>query len=378
MENKCSRHLVVIQPSSYCNLNCKYCYVPDRDKKNVISDSLLEEIISKVINSDELSKAITLLWHAGEPLSVGIGFYKKVNSLIKKYNKNNKKIIYNSIQTNATYINDEWCHFFKENDYKISISCDGPEFLHNLNRVTWSNRGSYNLVMRGINKLNEHNIPVSMLCTVTRETLKYPQELFQFFVDSKIKKIGLNPEGVKGRNKNGCFRDNELTTILKEYRVFIEKLFELWKTTDNPLKIREFDVTLNIINQKKKDPNFKQMRSNQNALEIITIQKNGNISTFCPELAGGTFEDPNKFVIKNITEIDDFSELRSSKKLNTISEQIINGHKKCEKNCEYFDLCGGGNPNAKMYEKGTFDCDETTYCNLSRKLIYETVISGLS
>ena len=38
--------LLVIQPTPFCNINCAYCYLPDRNSKHVISEQTLINLFS--------------------------------------------------------------------------------------------------------------------------------------------------------------------------------------------------------------------------------------------------------------------------------------------------------------------------------------------
>ncbi len=41
--------LVVVQPTSFCNLNCDYCYLPDRHLKNTLSLDLIPLLIRAIV-----------------------------------------------------------------------------------------------------------------------------------------------------------------------------------------------------------------------------------------------------------------------------------------------------------------------------------------
>ena len=135
MNNKLK--LIVLQPTSFCNLNCRYCYVPDRRDKERVSAAVLEKSIELAVNSDLIDKECEFLFHAGEPMTVGMEFYRKTALLIDKHNNDSKKF-HKVIQTNATLVNEEWCSLFQKYRYKLGVSIDGPEFLHNLNRKNWA------------------------------------------------------------------------------------------------------------------------------------------------------------------------------------------------------------------------------------------------
>lgn len=125
--------LIIIQPTSFCNLNCRYCYVPFRQDHNFMSDEVLDSAIKLSLESPFLQNEVEFLYHAGEPLTVGIDFYKKAMQFIERYNSKNINVI-NNIQTNGVLLNDKWCTFLKDYHFKVGISIDGPEFLHDKNR----------------------------------------------------------------------------------------------------------------------------------------------------------------------------------------------------------------------------------------------------
>ncbi len=95
--------LVVMQPTSFCNLNCSYCYVPNRQNTSRMSLDILELAI-KCVFADKEYKKIDFLYHAREPMTVGMDFYKEAIRLIDKYAPTNVNIT-NTIQTNINRFN---------------------------------------------------------------------------------------------------------------------------------------------------------------------------------------------------------------------------------------------------------------------------------
>jgi len=60
--------LLVIQPTPFCNLDCSYCYLPDRSNKRKMTLETLEKTFNWVFSSGLVRQPFTLLWHAGEPM----------------------------------------------------------------------------------------------------------------------------------------------------------------------------------------------------------------------------------------------------------------------------------------------------------------------
>lgn len=167
--------LMIKPSSSKCNLKCKYCFyhsIADaRDVRDYgfMSKENMEEIVRKV---DDYCKGgqCNMGFQGGESLLVGLDFYKD----LVEYSKNTKyktKINFN-IQTNGTLIDDEFAEFFKENNFLVGISLDGTKDIHNLNRVDYLNRDTFNSVMKGINILKKYDVDFNVLVVVTSALCK--------------------------------------------------------------------------------------------------------------------------------------------------------------------------------------------------------------
>jgi uncharacterized protein len=336
--------LIVLQPSSFCNIDCKYCYLPDRNITNLMPENVLEETIRKVLKSPLLSNEIMFLWHSGEPLAVDISYYEKALEFIKQYNVNNRKIVC-AIQTNAILINQEWCDFFKKNMFRLGISLDGPEFLHDKNRVNRKGKGTFHKVMKSVSLLKENNIKLAAICVVTRETLDYPNELFKFFLTHEFSRLSLVIEETIGENTESSLNESGNISLSnetkKKYANFMKVLFNLWVLNKSLLHIREFVELCNRISNTIKKPNYDPMPQEVKALKIVTIQKNGDISTFCPELAGGTKNNQFEFIIGNILNIHELEEVATNENFLRINRSVTVGTQKCKSSCKYFKLCGG-------------------------------------
>ena len=122
---------------SACNLDCKYCYYLDKEsiyggREPRMSDELLESYIRQYIEGNRVD-TVTFTWHGGEPMLAGLDFYRRAVALQRKYACG--KRIENSLQTNATLIDREWCDFLKEHNFLVGVSIDGPQSIHDGNRL---------------------------------------------------------------------------------------------------------------------------------------------------------------------------------------------------------------------------------------------------
>ena len=182
-----------------CNLACDYCYY--LEKKNLykrdagagvleMSDDILEMYIKQYIESQTMAQVL-FTWHGGEALMRSLSFFRKVVRLQKKYAHG--RLIDNSIQTNGTLLNDEWCQFFKENNWLVGVSIDGPERFHDKYRHNMKGKPSFAKVMKGIEMLQRYGVEWNALAVVNDFNGDYPLEFYRFFKDIECRYIQFTP-----------------------------------------------------------------------------------------------------------------------------------------------------------------------------------------
>ena len=188
---------VMLKPAgSLCNLSCKYCYYLEKDKlykqckNHVISDELLEKFIKEYIEA-QTTPQVLFTWHGGETLMRPISFYKRALELQRIYGRGRQ--IDNCIQTNGTLLTDEWCQFFKDNNFLVGVSIDGPQEFHDEYRRTATNKPTFVKVMNGINLLNKHGVEWNALAVVNDYNADYPLEFYRFFKQIGCKYIQFSP-----------------------------------------------------------------------------------------------------------------------------------------------------------------------------------------
>lgn len=188
---------VMAKPNgSSCNLNCSYCYYLEKarlyeNRKNLqMSDETLEKYIESYIQAQPVPEVL-FTWHGGETLLRDISFYRKVIFLQKKYGIGRK--IDNSLQTNGTLLNDEWCRFFKDNNFLIGISIDGPEHCHDHYRRNKAGKDTFRHVIRGIELLQKHQVEFNVLSVVNDYNVEFPLEIYNFFKEIGARYMQFTP-----------------------------------------------------------------------------------------------------------------------------------------------------------------------------------------
>lgn len=361
--------LLIIQGSPFCNIDCKYCYLPNRRKTDQIAFDTVRKCIDRIIEERLVNKSFSIVWHAGEPLAMPLDFYEKVSEYIEEVTTDEFKIT-QFIQTNAMLITQKWCELFLKYNFNIGVSIDGPEFLHNKNRVTRGGKGTFGKVMKGVELLRKNDINFTAIAVVTADALRYPKEIFNFFANLKPKSLGLNIDEQVG--------DNETTSINKStidlVKDFWRRIYEINLESEEHLHIREiFHFNELLLNPyfDKRPPMAGQMLS---PLKIINVDINGDFTTFSPELIDMKDDNYVDFKLGNVHR-NTFKSIVDNGKFKRMYREIAQGVQKCKDTCDYFDICGGGSPSNKYYENGTFNSTETQFCVASRKVIAQEILS---
>ena len=188
---------VMAKPAgAQCNLRCRYCYYLEKSRlypettHHQMSDELLELFTRQYIEA-QTQPEIVFTWHGGEPLLRPIGFYRKALAYQRAYARG--RSVSNSIQTNGTLLNDEWCSFFHDNGWLVGISIDGPQAYHDQYRLTADNRPSHSEVMRGIELLQKHQVEWNAMAVVNAANADHPLEFYQFFREIGCQYLQFSP-----------------------------------------------------------------------------------------------------------------------------------------------------------------------------------------
>lgn len=369
--------LIVLQPTSYCNLNCRYCYVPNRQDSTLMSDAVLEATIAKALRSPLVQDKIQFLFHAGEPLAAGLPFYQRACELITRHNTRGLAVTI-SLQTNATLITDAWCTFFTAQNVAIGVSVDGPQFLHDAHRRNWANRGSYAQVLRGIERLQQHGIEFGAICVLSRESLRYPEELLAFFVELQFASVGFNIEEIENVNTVSSMIPPDLSAFAQveaEFREFLTRFLHVWEAQGRPLRIREFfDLALFML-RKQQNPGIRRIPDETADMGIITVQKNGDLSPYSPEFAGSPSTTYQNFVVGNILTCE-YADILTNATYQQIQRDVHTSIALCASSCTYFDLCGGAFLSNKFWQNGTLLSTETATCKLTRQAVVDLLVDS--
>ncbi len=362
--------LLVVQPTPFCNIDCKYCYLPNRTSKAVVSLETLRNLFSRVFASGWFGDVLSVVWHAGEPMVLPVAFYREAFSLVEGLRPPQLHVVH-SFQTNGTLIDDAWCEFFAEAEVNLGVSIDGPRHFHDQNRLTRSGRGTFDRTIAGIRMLRRHNVSFHVISVLSSASMAAPREMFDFYVEEGIERICFNVEESEGNHVSQSFADSDVEAA---YYRFLGEFWRLSAAAPNKITfVREIETALHQVIRPEEAPFRNQLVE---PFAITSMDWAGNIATFSPELLGLKNPSYDNFVLGNINR-DKLVDLPDSPVLARMLADINAGVAMCRDGCEYFSVCGGGEPVNKLAENGSFASTETAYCRVTKMRATDLILDTL-
>lgn len=263
-------HLLAKPAGAACNLGCHYCFFLSKENlyqgDGYLMDKLTLDTYVKQLMESSPDGQVDVAWQGGEPMLRGLDFFKRSVDFANQYRKPNQRILH-TIQTNGTLIDEEWAAFFKEHNYLIGLSIDGPGALHNTYRKNKQGIGSFDDVMRGWNYLRKYGVEVNILCTVNAANQDHPLDVYHFFRDElgaqyiqfipvieratelTIKLANQGWGGLKGKDRPLYKQEGDLVTRRsvnsEKFGQFLNSIFDEWIRADvGKVYVTTFDIAL--------------------------------------------------------------------------------------------------------------------------------------
>ena len=263
-------HLLAKPSGSTCNIDCTYCFFLSKEalypnEKQRMSEATLETYIRQLLESHRAPQ-VTVAWQGGEPTLMKVEFFRRAVELVERYRKPGQAVQH-TFQTNGMLLDDEWCTFFKENNFLVGLSVDGPRELHDAYRRDRRQQGTFDRVMLGLGHLKRHGVEFNILCTVNAANEKHGRAVYRFFRDelgakwiqfipiverASAETLAIANQGWSeqpGRKRRLYTQAGDLVTERsvggEQYGRFLVDVFEEWVRHDvGQVYVQLFDVTL--------------------------------------------------------------------------------------------------------------------------------------
>ena len=261
-------HLLAKPTGAVCNLDCSYCFFLSKEmlypgSRFRMAEELLEAYVKQLLEAHAGVPEVAIAWQGGEPTLMGVDFFRRSVELAQSYLQPGQRAAY-TIQTNATLLDEEWAAFFRENDFLVGVSIDGPRELHDTYRVNKGGKGSFDQVMEGLAFLQNAGVEWNALTTVHAANGDRGREVYRFLRDECgarfiqfipiIERVAEAAEDgtvpwQSWRDRPLYLQDGDVVTgrsvSAAQYGRFLVDVFEEWVRRDvGSVYVQLFDVTL--------------------------------------------------------------------------------------------------------------------------------------
>ena len=324
---------IMIKPvCSTCNLDCLYCYYKTKSRDLYgnkpelrMSDALLEELTIQYLRTMPQSCAFN--WQGGEPLIAGLDFFRTAVKLQKKHALPGQ-LISNNIQTNGTLLTEEWCSFFKENNFLVGISIDGPATYHDKFRRDAGGKATFATAWSGLELLRKNNIEFNVLVTLNSANTSKGAEVYRFLVNRGVKYIQFIP--IIERNPDGTIAD--FSCPPDDLEKCLVDIYSSWKEHDiGKVSVGYIDDLLHYLFYNRSPI----CCNSQKCANAYVVEWNGDLFAcdhfvFKEWLIGNITTDPLERLLKSPV-LEKFARLKTD-----LPEEC--------RTCEYLQYCNGGCP----------------------------------
>lgn len=243
-------NLMLKPASSACNLRCRYCFYADLAGKRdtfcfgSMSDNTVDRMLKNIRRDLNAGDAVSFAFQGGEPTLAGLDWYERFVSKAEEILQGMQ--IHYSLQTNGTLLNEKWAEFLATHHFLVGLSIDGMAKCHNACRPDASGKGTYHLVMDAMHLLERNQVEFNVLCTLTAEIARHPNQIWNWLCQNEIRYVQFTP----------CL--NELDSPGKspyalhpeKFASFYIRLFELWSqdyVRGKYRSIKLFDDVVNLL-----------------------------------------------------------------------------------------------------------------------------------
>jgi len=348
---------VILQPTTLCNLDCTYCYLPHRAADRRMPVAVAEAVAATVNGWAAAADRFSVVWHGGEPLAAGAAHLAALMAPFEG--------VEHHVQTNATLVDDEWCEFFTAHHVRVGLSVDGPAHRTG-QRVDRAGRPAYQKIWRGVDALRRHGIAFAALCVVSTPEPGLADELYRYFLELGCHALGINVEEQEGVNTRSNARSQEAV------RGFWAELTRAWRA-DPRIELREIEWAVRYAGAVLVDRADEVLPRQIDPIPAIGYD--GSVVLLSPELAGFSDERHGPFASGSVldTRLDEIVTAAVTRPSGWIAEYLA-GVEECRSSCPYFGFCGGGHAANRFFEHGRFDGTQTNHCRNSKIGLLEGVL----
>lgn len=337
---------LILKISDHCNLHCTYCFDMNwRSKGTLLNLDTIRSLPPLVEMLFRQYSEIDVIFHGGEPFLVppklflavmdtlsplGVEFYAQTNLAMSRPERHNEVLARLS---------------------GLSFTLDGPEELHDAQRRTLGQSGTYSSIMRNLDWVRSKypKLGLGVLCTLSQKSVDYCQDIYGFFKHLGVARMGLNPvfDGDNSLSNDG-------------YSQILTTMFGEWITDPIPIDITLFVEALKWVTGIQESPS---LCYGQDCFRgIVSVSPSGSLN---PCLH---WHDDCTFQIQNFASFDPYMAYYEKKFASFRNARCVK--------CPYQTFCQGGCPHEYVRGQWHF-CDATqTFLGLVQSYVKAGIIAA--
>ncbi len=235
---------VYFNPTEKCNLDCPYCYIPQKmrhdgehmsEKRLIKALGLLKDYFKRTLPKDTLPQ---IIFHGAEPMLNRDAVFAGIEQYSEDFRF--------GIQTNATLLDDSAVDFLKSQNVSIGISLDASDAaISDRTRINWDGQGVHTKVIEAMERLRGYN-GWSVICTITNKNMRHLTKLVNFLHQKEVPTCLMNivrctlPSSLEVKPNDA--------NAFKYFMAALERTYELYLETGRKLPVGNFaNILLAII-----------------------------------------------------------------------------------------------------------------------------------
>ena len=266
--------MLLIKPAGAdCNLSCEYCFYLDKSRlypesrRHRMGRPVLERLIGSYLATEQ--PQYVFCWQGGEPTLMGLDFFRHITDLQQRYGHDGA-VVANSLQTNATLIDDDLAAHLARYRFLVGCSLDGPGSVHDRYRRSRGGNPSHAATLQGIEVLRRHGVAVNILVLVSQANVRRAREVYRYLTDRGF----LHQQYIPCVEFTATGDQQPFAVDGEEWGEFLCELFDVWQGEDVfRVSIRDFDACLERLVTGK----ITVCTGDRNCCRYFVVEHNGDI-----------------------------------------------------------------------------------------------------
>jgi len=351
---------ILVKPASaICNLDCEYCFYLDRDTdpytalaERTMSLETLERLVEGFLSYSYPQSSFG--FQGGEPTLAGLKFFESLVALQKRHGKSGQTVG-NTIQTNGILLDRSWCELFRDYNFLVGLSLDGPEDVHDRYRYNKAGHPTWAKVVEAAELMKSAGVEFNILCVVSQANVRRSRDVYKFLRKLGIQHIQFIP--LAEFHPDGT--PMPFTIDAEEYGRFLCRIFDLWWPERHLVRIRFFDNIAEALAGQK--PGTCTMHESCDSYAVV--EYNGDVYP-CD------FFVESDWKLGNIR-TENWDEISRRQRRLTFAQKKAVPREECTV-CEYREICHGGCPKLRHARQQSFD-DLDWFCGAYKKIFAKAV-----